>query len=361
MEIELHYPVSARAQDGHGVDVNAYGFRSGKFEIPDATDRDYPMLLEYRSGMASHPVQRYRFDLETGQVYRPVGTARNALKTRELTRSYDNKLSFNDLFQNLRASHEAAAKSGKMVVPEFNEKLTFVVGRYRFDDHRLQNVRQEDLARHFEEAKAMLDDYVVIGGVIWQPCEEPTFKVARGNDAWGVGLGLHDYYSPDWQTYYFSLDEFEMATQWIDVLDAEVRQRPRANATLVMAPEYHAMKRGGVEDARQMVKNLMQKIVRLADLADQTPDIIAEYASLKRFVTMPAADIDDHAVDEILEAVDRICAADEDGEIAYASHPQTRPREYRLAQLRRAIDLHIRRWQDRPVNLMASKPIPKFG
>lgn len=361
MKIELLYPVSADAQDEHGFDVTAYGYRIGTFEVTAATDRDYPMLMEYRSGMASHPVQRYRFDPETGQVYRPVGTANNANKTKELTRSHDNQLSFNDLFRNLQASHEAAARSGRIVVPDFDAKLTFVVRRYLFDDHRLQNVREGDLARHFDEAQAMLDEYVVIGRMIWQPCDEPMFKVARGNEAWGVGLGHHDYYSPDWHTYYFSIDEFEMATQWIDVIDAELRQRPRANATLVMAPEYQAIKRGGVEDARQMVKNLMQKIVRLSDLADQTPDVIAEYARLKRFITTPQADIDDHAVDQILEAVDRICAADENGEIAYAPNPQTRPREYKPAQLRRAIDLHIRRWQDRPVNVVTARVIPKLG
>jgi hypothetical protein len=361
MEIELHYPVSARAQDEHGFDVTAYGYRIGKFEVRDATDRDYPMLLEYRSGMASHPVQRYRFDPETGQVYRPVGTVNNANKTKELTRSHDNQLSFNDLFQNLRKSHETAARSGKIVVPEFDAKLTFVISRYPFEGHRLQNVRQGDLARHFDEAQAMLERYVVIGNMVWQPCDEPTFKVARGNEAWGIGLGHHDYYSPDWHTYYFSIDEFEMATQWIDVLDAEVRQRPRANATLVIAPEYQSIRRGGVEDARQMARHMMQKVVSFSDLADQTPDVIAGYASLKRFVTIPPAEVDDHAVDDVLEVVDRICAADENGEFAYAPIAQTRPREYKLAQLRRAIDLHLRHWQDRPVNVMTAKQSPKLG
>ncbi|MCS4089353.1 hypothetical protein [Rhizobium sp. BK176] len=361
MEIELFYPVSAAAQDERGFDVKAYGYRLGKFDIPAATDQDYPLLMEYRSGMASHPVQRYRFDPETGQVYRTVGTANNANKTKELTRSHDNQLSFNDLFRNLQASHEAAARSGKIVVPDFDPKLTFVVSRYLFDNHRLQNVRERDLARHFDEAQALLAEYVVIGGMIWQPCDEPTFKVARGNESWGIGLGHHDYYSPDWHTYYFSIDEFEMAMQWIDVLDTELRQRPRANATLAMAPEYQAVRRGGVEDARQMVKNMMQKIVRLSDLAEQTPDIIQDYARLKRFITASPADTDEDAVDEILEAVDRICAADEKGEIAYAPNPQTRPRELKLAQLRRAVDLHTRRWQDRPVNVMTTRAAPKLG
>jgi hypothetical protein len=361
MEIELLYPVSARAQDEHGFDVTAFGFRSGKFEIRDATDRDYPMLIEFRSGVASHPVQRYRFDPDNGQVYRPVGTVRNAVKTGELTRAYDSQLSFNDLFRNLQSTHVSAARSGKVVLPEFSERLTFVVSRYPFESHQLRNVRQDDLAKHLEEARAMLAGYVVIGGVIWQPCDEPTFKVARGNEAWHVGLGLHNYYSQDWQTFYFSLDEFEMAAQWIDVLDAEVRQRPRATATVAMeAPEYQVVTRGGVEDMRQLVKNVLEKLVRVS-LADQTPDIIAEYARLKRFLLTPSADIDDEAVDGIVEAVDRMCTADENDDIVYDPRPQTRQREYRLAQLRRGIDLHIRRWHDRPVHVITVRSTRKPG
>jgi hypothetical protein len=356
MKIALDYPVSARGKTTEGGSVRAFGYKTGEFEIPEATVDDCPILIEFRSGQQSVPVQRYRHDPRTGQVFRAVGTVGNATRTRSLTRAYDGLLSFNDLFEVLRKEHESTARAGKTVLPEFSPLLTFLISRHPFDQHPIAEAKQADLGKSREEAQAALSRYLVVKGMIWEPCGEPMLKVARGNQAWGMGLGLNNYFSADWQTYYFSIDEFEQANQWIDTLDAEVKQRPRANASMNIDDSYRVVLRGGVEDILQLGRYTMMKVVRAgANLADQSVDVITTYAQLKRLLETPADDLTDIVVDEIASAINYLCEADENELIIYAEHSMGASREPRLRQLRPAVDLHIRRWQDRPINILTAK------
>ncbi|MCZ7861132.1 hypothetical protein O9X98_06900 [Agrobacterium salinitolerans] len=360
MKIELKYPVTARAKVAGDVKVQAFGILTGKFELPEATDASHPIAVDFHSGKTETP-QRFRFDLETGQVYRYVGTVNNAVKAGSLTGGYDGELAFNELFSTQRSQYEFLVKAGKPVTPELRPPLAFVADRHPFGEG-VAETNQSDVRKCFDQTQDHLSTYVVVNGAIWQPCAEPTLKVSRGNDAWGMHLGLHEFYSRDWHTYYFAIDEFDLAYEWIGTLDDEVKQRPRLEPKIVIDPRYQTVTRGAVEDVRQLARHVMQKVGCATDnLAEQRPDVIMAYSDLKRFLETPSEQIDDADVDAAVATVDRLCTADENQQIAYeASHP-LRPRNTPLRQFRTAVDLHIRRWQDRPINIVTNRPSPRLG
>ncbi|MCV9964930.1 hypothetical protein OIU34_23840 [Pararhizobium sp. BT-229] len=357
MKINLSYPVTARAEDDQGRKVHAFGVLTGSFEIPDAADESHPMAIEFRSGKVETP-QRYRFDIETGQVLRYMGSVTSALKTGSLAPVYDGEPSLDDLYRAQDKQYEFLRKAGQPVIPELEPERRLVPSRYKFAEG-LAKVNKDDTRRCHEETRIHLSHYRVINGAIWQPCREPTLKVSRGNDAWGVNIGNHDFYSRDWHTYYFSVDEFDAACEWIDTLDAEVKQRTRTQPAIVVHPQFKAVTRGGLEDIRHLARHVAEKVARAGDnLADQRPGVIMAFSDLKRFLETPPADIDDDEVDAIVATVDGLCRADENGEIAYAEPDLLRPKSAPLRQLRGAVDLHIRRWQDRPIYIVTKRPSP---
>lgn len=358
MKIDLEYPITARAEDDQGRKVQAFGVLTGSFEIPDATDASHPMAIEFRSGRVETP-QRYRFDIETGQVLRYMGSANNAAKTGSLAAVYDGEPSFDDLYRAREKHYEFLRTAGKAIIPEPDPVRRFVPSRHKFGEG-LAKVNEEDVRRCFEEARIHLSAYCVVNGAIWQPCREPTLKVSRGNDAWGVNIGNHDFYSRDWHTYYFSVDEFDAACDWIDTLDAEVKQRTRTQPAIVVHPQFQAVTRGGLEDIRHLARHVAEKVARAGDnLADQRPGIIMAFSDLKRFLETAPADIDDDEVEAIVATVDGLCRADENKEIVYAEPDLLKSKSSPLRQMRGAVDLHIRRWQDRPINIVTKRPSPK--
>ena len=121
--------MTARAKDAGGVKVQAFGILTGKFELPEATDVSHPMAVEFHSGKTETP-QRFRFDLETGQVFRYVGTGYNAVKAGNLTGGYDGELAFNELFNTQRTQYEFLVKAGKPAMPELRPPLAFVADRH---------------------------------------------------------------------------------------------------------------------------------------------------------------------------------------------------------------------------------------
>ena len=201
-----------------------------------------------------------------------------------------------------------------------------------------------------------------MNGAIWQPCDEPTLKVSRGNDAWGMHLGLHEFYSRDWHTYYLAVDEFDLAYEWIGTLDNEVKQRPRLEPKIVIDPRYQTVTRGAVEDVRQLCRHVMQKVGRATDnLAEQRPDVIMAYSDLKRFLEIQSEHLDDADVDAAVATFDRLCTADENQKMAYEAPNPLRVSNAPLRQMRTAVDLHIRRWQDRPINIVTNRVMPRLG
>jgi hypothetical protein len=359
MKIDLRYPVTARAKNAQGVKVQAFGILTGEFDLPEGTELSHPMAMEFRSGKSETP-QRFRFDLETGQVLRYVGTVNNALKAGSLTGGYDGELAFNDLYRSQRHQFDFLAKAGKSISPELPEGRAFVADRHPFGEG-LAEVTQGDVQKCFDQTQDHLAVYVVVNGAIWQPCPEPTLKVSRGNEAWGLSLGLHEFYSQDWHTYYFSVDEFDLAYEWINTLDEEVKQRPRLEPTILLDPRYQATRRGGIEDARQFARHVMEKVARAADnLAEQRSEVIMAYSELKRFIETPSEQIEDEHVDAAVATIERLCASDGKHEIVYMTPSMLRAKETPLKQLRSAVDLHIRRWQDRPINVVTTRTSPSL-
>jgi hypothetical protein len=354
MKIKLQYPVTACAEDHEGRNVHAFGILTGAFEIPEDNETNYPMAIEFRSGKVETP-HRYRFEIETGQVFRCLGSSANADKTGRLAAVYDREPSIEDFYHKQSHQYETLRKMGRPIIPNLEPERSFVASRHQFGEGLIK-VNKSEQQRCFDDIQSYLADYRVIKGMIWQPCREPTLKVSRGNDSWGVNIGHHDYYAKDWHTYYFAVDEFDTACEWIDTLDTELKQRPRTTTTIVVHPQYQAVTQGGLEDIRHLAQHVEQKIARASDnLADQRSEVIFAFAQLKEFLEADPSTISDDDVDTVVATIVRLCEADCDGTIVYAKPDLLRPKSAPLQQFRTAIELHIRRWNDRLIHIVTDR------
>jgi hypothetical protein len=354
MLISLDYPVNARATlpllDGH-VKVNGFGLLTSAFEIPDAKQGMLPVVVEFQSGRTGAPRVKYRQDQSSGQYFRSGGTVNNAVKNGAMTPSWDGEPCFSALERLRHREHDKLRAEGAVVWPERTANLQ---QRDTFD--QLSQVNQSDVGRCRLEAQEFLSHCLVADKMIWVPCSEPLLKVKRGNEYWVIELDNHRHYAHDWHTYLFSIDEFDEAVQWLDVLNDELGERPKRDAVMVVH-NAAVHRNGAVEDALELARNVMSKVATAAaNLADQTSEVIGIYAKLKTVIEADAGELEARDIDEALSSILRLCDIDEEGgiEMKELDYEQRREqlyrRDYPLHRLRGAVDLHHRRWQDRSIS-----------
>ena len=353
MKCDIRYPVNVRATTAFGVKLHAFGMIHGLFEIPVVKDDAYPVVATFQSGRVGEARIRYRQDLDTGQMYRHSCTLNALRETFEPGTHFDDEPGYNLLIHMRDKEYRDLVTLEKRVCPNPNDNpsLTFMK-RTNFSDHHLEAVNSEDMARCFGEAEAVFERYIIIGNNLWEPCREPTLKVKRGTNTWNIEIGHHDFFSTDWNTYYFALDEFEEARQWQDILDEELGEKPRRDVSLELMDGFKSVCPGSVEDAKQLVRRVMSKVAEAGEsLADQSPAVISTYAMLKEFAELGAENIENEDVDAAFIRIFDLCQRDEEGGISYTAKPPGGGRNYRLCELRQAIDLHHRKWQDRPIEM----------
>ncbi len=353
VKFDLRYPVNARATTAFGVKLHAFGMVRGLFDISVVKDDTHPVVATFQSGRVGEARIRYRQDLETGQMYRHSCTLNVLRETLEPGTHRDDEPGYDLLLHMRDREYRDLVTLDKRVCPNpsDNPSLSFM-RRMNFADHHLDTVNSDDMARCLAEAEAVLERYVIIGNNLWEPCREPTLKVKRGTNTWNIEIGHHDFFSSDWNTYYFALDEFDEARQWQDILDEELGEKPRRDVSLELMDGFKSVCPGSIEDARQLVCRVMRKVAEAGEsLADQSPSIITTYAMLKEFMELGIEDIENEDIDNAFGRVFDLCRCDEEGGITYTAKSPGGGRNYRLRELRQAIELHHRKWQDRPIDM----------
>jgi hypothetical protein len=226
----------------------------------------------------------------------------------------------------------------------------------------LEYVDLEDTHRRFQ---AILEQYIIAKNRIWTPCDEPMIVVRRGRSHWGMTLSHDVKLTQDWATFAFSLAEVDYARDWIDVLNSEFKQREIREIEINVAP--------GISSATNVIgkiaKALSQATIENLSLGgqklqDQHPEVIGIYAQLKTFLDKPVEDIATDEAERHIYKIKRICDIDEDGGINYILDPRADcklngiraidPKEFK--KFRSIVDLHIKRIQDRPVELSPATP-----
>jgi hypothetical protein len=359
MKIALRYPVKARAKNGAGQKVIGFGHLVGEFEIRSASAASHPFAIEFRSGKRGDVPVRFRFDPESGQLFRQAGSVKSAIEGGSFYYGTESNLAYTLRFQSLNAEYHTLKNAGARVEPGMEGGKWFSSQGTLFAGDGLASVNRTDLDECLGSMTEYLADYVVVDGIVWEPCPEPLLTVQKGTDTWNIHLGFNEYYGPDWHTYKFSVDEFELANRWIDTLCDQVQIRPRMPAEIVVDPQYRVVRSGAVADVRALAWRVLDKVsTAKPNLAWQSPEVIEEFAALKRIATQLDGEVCDDLASSAVHIMTRLCERDAAGEIEYADPGAPRGRNYTLAQLRRTVDLHAERWNNRPINVVGWDPSP---
>jgi hypothetical protein len=340
--IELFHTMLARdTEDGEWHMLYA----RTPYEFPEGDDDRYPLAFSFRREPEKSP-SLVRYDRETGQLYRRVGTLTGF--NDESTERYSDRYPTRALQRSVQRRVNELTLDGVTV-------LGGHIGRCIDRDQMPERLDRDDIAVGFRDFDAAMAQWMFMDRHLWVAGPEPVFRVSHTNDGWKTELrqAPSGQLGRDRKHFHFGLGQYEELLGWKEKL-AEMTGRPSTRDEFAAFNVYEPRMDGYRIDLEFVLDDIVErfanhghhsnvKAVQALDLARMPHPLFDLFARTKYMRHEAYTDWSDNTAAAVVDLIDEI-----------AAFVQENPQYAGLFAKPKENALHQEKWHARPISVMAA-------